>query len=68
MGEKGVRRLECERQLEEEHNIIVRLVQGDVETLYSLLNNNNINNNNNNNNKGKSKVHPRTGHKGPGVE
>jgi len=39
MGEKGVRRLECERQLEEEDNVIVRLVQGDVETSYSLLNN-----------------------------
>ena len=24
-----------------------------------------VNNNNNNNNKGKSKVHPRTGHEGP---
>ena len=33
--------------MEEEDNIIVKLVQEDVETSYNLLNNNNNNNNNN---------------------
>ena len=44
MGEKkGIngRRLEWQRQLEEEDTIIVKWAQEDVETLYNLLNNNN---------------------------
>jgi len=42
MGEKGIngRRLECQRQLEEEDNIIVKWAQEDMETMYNLLNNN----------------------------
>jgi len=36
--------MEWQRQLEEGNNIIVKWAQGDVETLYSLLNNNNNNN------------------------
>jgi len=48
MGKKGIngRRLERQRQLEEEDNIIVKWAEEGVETLYSLLNNNNNNNNN----------------------
>jgi len=38
------RRLEWQRLLEEEDNMIVKWEQEDVETLYSLLNNNNNNN------------------------
>ena len=38
------RRLEWQRKLEEEDNIIVKLAQEDVETLYSLLNNKNVGN------------------------
>jgi hypothetical protein len=35
------RRLEQQKSLEEEDNIIVKWAQEDVKTLYSLLNNNN---------------------------
>jgi len=39
-GGKGIngRRLEWQRQMEEEDNIIVKWAQEDVETLYNLLN------------------------------
>ena len=45
MGEKGLMEEDWnrQRQLEEEDTIIVKWVQGDVETLYRLLNNNNNN-------------------------
>ena len=43
MGGKGIdrRRLEWQKQLEEEDTIIAKREQEDVETLYNLLNNNN---------------------------
>ena len=43
MGGKGINgiRLEWQRQMEEEDNIIVKWAQEDVETSYKLLNNNN---------------------------
>ena len=44
MEENGIngRRLEWQRQMEEEDNIIVKWAQEDVEMLYNLLNDNNI--------------------------
>jgi len=43
LGGKGIdrRRLEWQKQLEEEDTIIAKRAQEDVETLYNLLNNNN---------------------------
>jgi len=40
MGEKGIngRRLEWQKQLEEEDYIIVKWAQENVETLYSVIN------------------------------